>query len=675
MRLGILGFLMVSAVATLPTKAFSGDDLRKEIDARNKFLPLPLGKVRPEGWLKKEGELATAPRGLCGDMSILEDNVWRKPKKIKRRGATGWWPYEQQGYFMDGITRIALVMGDEKLMDAAKKTYDAVAERSSKNPNGYFFCDDGGYKKDWAEGKDEGNDRQRWFKTGVEGMYWSMAVFSRGLLAEYMATGDKRLLEVLKQEFRHYYNKGRDEKLRGKPVTGYELYLNRGMAMLGPMAEYIRLSGDEVAYGRAVEIFKNNEDGMLKNYLAGHPTTICHGVTYNELTKLYAIGYLLTGRKDYLQASVNAYDFVEKNHTQPHGVHTAQEFLKGIGSTKGTETCDVADYMWSNLWLLRATGKGKYADIIERAFYNAAQRAVSHDYRTHVYFQTPNQIPGHEVCGKQAKYIKCHRPICCARNLTRILPNFIGHGCMKTADGLAVIFYIPSKIAANVGGKDVAFHIDTNYPFLGDSKIVFDNADAAEFPLKLRVPGWCSNPAFKLNGKKLDIKADSDGFAVIARPWKKGDAVEVDFPMEPRVVEGVEQYIVDEKGKEAHMRGHGKPIDIQGFVKGAPFAYVARGPLTFSLPLKTEDDAKAALVVPQKNIKVSAAPAPDGWTWGDKPPVTLEVDLQKIDWPIGDPPKLPAKTFKLDPARVVRKTLIPYGCTDIHRMTMFPVAK
>ena len=663
--------LAVGCLGIVPAN-LAGEGLEKEIDARNKFLPLPMGVVRPEGWLKREGELATAPDGLCGDMAILNDNVWMKANKIKGRGAFGWWPYEQQGYFLDGVTRIALVMHDRKLMDAAHKTYDAVAER--QKDDGYFFCEGGGYRNAWMK-DDEGDDHYRWFKTGYEGMYWSTAVFTRGLLAAYMATGNKKYLDVMAKEFRHYYSKGRDDNLKGKPVTGFELYLNRGMAMLGPMAEYIRLSGDEYVYKRAVESFKNNEDGMLKHYLDGQFSTICHGVTYNELTKLYAIGYLLTGRKDYLQASVKAYDFVEKNHMQPHGVHTAQEFLKGIGSTEGTETCDVADYIWSNLWLLRATGKGKYADIIERAFYNAAQRAMEHDYKTHVYFQMPNQIPGHETGGKQAKYRKSHRPICCTRNLTRVLPNFIGHGCMRTHDGLAVMFYIPSKVQTAVGGKDVAFHIETNYPFQGDSKIVFDNAAGVSFPLKLRVPGWCAKPSFKLNGKAVNAGVDSDGFVSLRGNWKRGDAVEIDFPMEPRVVEGVEQYLAQKNGKEFHMGGHGKPLDIREFTKGAPFAYVARGPLTFALPLKTANDTQVALVIPQRKIKVSTSPVPSDWTWGGKPLVTLEVTLQKIDWEMGKTPKLPLKTFAPNPSKTEKKTLIPYGCTDYYKMTMFPVAK
>jgi hypothetical protein len=49
----------------------------------------------------------------------------------------------------------------------------------------------------------------------------------------------------------------------------------------------------------------------------------------------------------FLQASVNAYDMVERFNVQVHGVVSAHESLGGIGPNVGTETCDVSDFMYS----------------------------------------------------------------------------------------------------------------------------------------------------------------------------------------------------------------------------------------------------------------------------------------------------------------------------------------
>ena len=49
-----------------------------------------------------------------------------------------------------------------------------------------------------------------------------------------------------------------------------------------------------------------------------------------------------------------------------------------------------------------------------------------------------------------------------------------------------------------------------------------------------------------------------NGYAVILRKWKKGDTVELDFPMDVRRVEARSE-VEDDRGKAAIERG---PIDL-----------------------------------------------------------------------------------------------------------------
>ena len=655
-------------------------EISNDIDSRNKFIPLPMGMVQPEGWLREEGISAISENGLSADIKQLSNNVWLTGSEIKNGGACGWWPYEQQAYLLDGVTRTAFMMHNEKLLNLVGKTYDAVVKRSENNPAGYFFCKGGGYLEDWQAGTDNGDDNKRWFETGYEGMYWATAVFTRGLIAEYMSTKDKKYLIPLMAYFRHYYNKGRDKNRVGSVITGYELYENRGLASLGPMVECIRLTGDESLYKRAIEIFKNNEDGMLRNYLESNYTTVCHGVTLNELIKLYAIGYILTGEKNYLKASLNAYNFVRNNHIQPHGVHSAQEFLLGRDSLLGTETCDIADYIWSSLWMLRATGNAKFADIIERVFYNAAHIAVTPDYTKHVYFQSPNQIPSMSRGGmdKMFAYATKHSPICCTRNLTRILPNFIGHAVMRTSEGVGVIFYIPSKTTLRINGKPVTIYVETDYPFNGNSKITFRNEKQVVFSLKLRIPEWCLKPRITVNGTLFNVEKAPNGFITLDKTWGKGDVIKINFPMTPKIVKGYEWRLIDDKGKPALFHGHGKQVDLKRFKRGAPYAYVVRGPLTFALPLKSGDDANIALLLNGK-LKINVSKPPYKWSWDGKHiPVSIDVEAQKEVWVTDENrrmPSLPLTTYKYDIAKRCIVKLVPYGWSGKYRLTMFPVVE
>jgi DUF1680 family protein len=673
-------FLFIAIIHSFLNVAQAETDLeiKQQINDRNKFMPLPISSVTLSSWLKKEGEFATAPSGLSAIKEILNNNVWKNPIKIKKRGAFGWWPYEQQAYFIDGVTRTALITHNKELLRDVEETYDSVAKRAEANQDGYFFCDMDDYKKDWSKHLDEGTDLVRWKRNGVEGMYWSLAVFSRGVVAMFEKTNGDKYREILKAYAHHYYNKGRDEEVKGKPITGHELYFNRGLASLGPIAEYIRLTGDKEALDNAIKIFKNNEDGMVKNYLNGEMTTTSHGVTYNELTKLYAIGYLLTGREDYLQTSINAYKFVDDNHMQPYGVHSAEEFLLGVGASIATETCDISDFIWSNLWLLRATGDGEYADKIEKAFYNAAQKMVLPDYTKHVYFQSPNQLPGiAPVKGKRAKmfeYKKVHSPICCSRNLTRVLPNFAGHSIMKTKDGLGIIFYIPATINTEVNGQPVEININTQYPFNGNSEITFNNNQIIDFSLKLRIPKWCNAPQVKINGELIKGLKIEDGFITLKQGWNSETKLDINFPMQPKLITGKEHFLLGENGKRAYFGGHGKAIQLKKFKDGAPYAYVVRGPLTFALPLEKIDDAKVAILVnnPEFNVKVNNIP--NGWSWGDETPVSIEVSAQKLDVELNSN-ELPKNTFEVVDENSTKLKLIPYGSTGKYRMTMFPLAK
>jgi len=48
-----------------------------------------------------------------------------------------------------------------------------------------------------------------------------------------------------------------------------------------------------------------------------------HGVSWSEISKLFAMAYSWNGNSSYLQASVNAFEMVARFHVQVHGVISA----------------------------------------------------------------------------------------------------------------------------------------------------------------------------------------------------------------------------------------------------------------------------------------------------------------------------------------------------------------
>ena len=83
------------------------------------FLPLPIGAVEPQGWLR---DWAVSVRnGITGHLDewnpVFADG-W-KGTPIKWRGANPdgtSWPIEQSAYWLDGAIRLGLVLHDETLI-------------------------------------------------------------------------------------------------------------------------------------------------------------------------------------------------------------------------------------------------------------------------------------------------------------------------------------------------------------------------------------------------------------------------------------------------------------------------------------------------------------------------------------------------------------------------------
>ena len=321
--------------------------------------------------------------------------------------------------------------------------------------------------------------------------------------------------------------------------------------------------------------------------------------------------------------------------------------------------------------LLSVSGQGRMADRVERAFFNAGPATVARDFKTHVYFQSPNRVvessppQPHGPKASGTNYKRIHYPLCCTAALNRIVPNYVMHMWMATYDnGLAATHYGPCKVKALAANRvPVELTCRTDYPFNDSIDIAVKPAREAAFPLSFRIPGWCKTAELSVNGVAVRAAPDANGFVRIARLWKPGDAVRLRFPMSVCVT----------TGRDANA-------------DGAPYASVSYGPLAFALPIADGQDSntpdpaarwKFALDLesakPAGAITVERQPMPAHWDWPLAAPLKLKVKGVPIDWaPDPKAPRLPTTVAHRGPAEPI--TLVPYGCTKF-RITMFPVAK
>ena len=110
--------------------------------------PLLPGTILPEGWLstylKKEGaELGSK----LPEISI----PFTQPYWAGEETAESWWPWEQKAYWLDGATRLAVVLQDEELMAQVRTTIDYTLTHAAAD--GYlgpkFFADPKGDFHRW----------------------------------------------------------------------------------------------------------------------------------------------------------------------------------------------------------------------------------------------------------------------------------------------------------------------------------------------------------------------------------------------------------------------------------------------------------------------------------------------------------------------------------------------
>ena len=93
---------------------------------------LPVGSVVPRGWLRRQLELQAA--GMHGQLAEIshflkwEGNGWADPE-----GRGGW---EELPYWLKGYGDLGYVLGDEKIIAAARKWLDAIL--AAQQPDGWF---------------------------------------------------------------------------------------------------------------------------------------------------------------------------------------------------------------------------------------------------------------------------------------------------------------------------------------------------------------------------------------------------------------------------------------------------------------------------------------------------------------------------------------------------------
>ncbi len=223
-------------------------------------------------------------------------------------------------------------------------------------------------------------------------------------------------------------------------------------------------------------------------------------------------------------------------------VHEAfQDEYMMPNATAYNETCaNIANAMF-NWRMLGLKGEAKYADIMELVLYNSALVGISDDGK-HYFYANPLRM-NHDArdysdteSATREPYIEC---FCCPPNLVRTIAKSAAWAYSLSENGLSVNLYGGNRLDTTLlDGSRIVLTQETRYPWDGAVQICVQECKEAPFEMLLRIPDWAEGTTIRVNGEDAGVETTPGTFAKIERPWKQGDIVTLDMPMEIRLLEG-----------------------------------------------------------------------------------------------------------------------------------------
>lgn len=660
------------------------------------FFELPLGSIKPTGWLRTQ--LERQRDGLTGNLDERYEKVVGPRNGWLGGDGDGW---ERGPYWIDGLVPLGYILGDQSLIAKAKPWIEWTL--THQEPSGYI-----GPKRFENEPPTEPGIQ----KTPRED-WWPRMVMLKVLQQYHSATGDPRVIEVLRNYFRYQL-----QELPRTPLDKWSFWANRRGGdnlmvvywLYGLTGEPFLLELGELLHKQTfpwTDIFLNQDPAPSPDLAHLYPYNTGNRYPFRQdLIARLSVGQLQAfhcvnlaqGIKEPLvyyqqnpsprfhKAVKQAFADIKKFHGQPQGMYGGDEPMHGPVPTQGVELCSIVEMMFSLETMLAISGDLEFADHLERIAYNALPAQTTPDFKNRQYFQSANQVlatrarrnfyeedwhGGTDLCFGLVNGFPC-----CTCNMHQGWPKMVQNLWYATPDGgLAALVYAPSEINAVLpGGTKAQIREETNYPF--EETVLFrvrlDRPTA--FPFKLRAPAWAAGFQIKVNGSVQQAEP-GDRLITLKREWSTNDVVEVAFDARIQTSRWVENSVAVERGPLLYAL---RVEEDWKFVEstdqhGAFYEVRPSSPWNYGL-LETEVNKPADSFNFSRTDRSGEYP----WTVANAP-VRITTNGKRIpNWQLYNdmagplPHSRPAMHLQTAPAETI--TLLPYGCTRL-RISEFPVVK
>lgn len=627
---------------------------------------LPLGQVRPAGWLREQ--LRLQRDGMAGHL----DEFWPDVADSQWIGgsAEGW---ERGPYWLDGIVPLAFLLDDDDLKTKVQRWVDHILGQQTE---------DG-----WL-GPGAGTDPSSGDQNAQELDVWPRMIVLKALLQYESATGDPRVVPAALRLCRRM-----DELLAVRPLSGWararwpelllsvlQLFRKTDQPWLLKFAQRVKSQG--IPWPELANSFPHRGK-VTASDLAGWAALnddylTSHGVNVAMALKAFPVWWSFTGEDDLRDGLAHLLNQLDRYHGQATGMFTADEHMAGLNPAQGSETCAVVELMFSLEVATEIWGVDEaLVDRMERVAFNALPASARADEWGHQYDQQANQVVCHVTedriytnNGPDANTFGLEPHFgCCTANRHQGWPKFAARLWMRSADGgLTAISYAPCEIDTVIGGANVHVDVVGGYPFDDTVTITVSTPEPVEFPLHLRIPSWASSATVAL-GEGETRPVEAGRVHSLARVWAGRNTVTLTLVPHATAVVERPHGVALTRGPLVFVLAIDEAWEqIGGTAPHASWAVRPRSKWNYAL---VTDGETHAIATELSRAAVVGAPFSPRTA-----PLRLAVPGREVeDWAVehgaaAEPPRSPVTT--VGPTREL--TFLPYGAARL-RLTELPWTK